>query len=150
MQDFKFPLVVYTDIAAIVVSALPFPEMAFWKPVPAWQDAGGTRDQHELQHRPVRQPDCGEVLFFLLDSPAGRWERLSSALPSLPPPSPFDSLSDFKSHRRSFQPYSSFWSLTLLYFHHHLVKEATLGEGIFCNMPALTARPWKIITFDLN
>ncbi|XP_074967552.1 potassium voltage-gated channel subfamily A member 1 isoform X2 [Phalacrocorax aristotelis] len=107
-------LVVYRDIAAIIVPALPFPEMSFWQPVPAWQDAGGTRDQHELQHHPVRQSDCRAVLFFPLDSPAGRFERLSSALPSLPPPSPFNSLSDLKSHHRSFEPYSSFWSLTLL------------------------------------
>lgn len=89
MQDFKFPQVVYRDIAAMVVSALPFPKMAFWQPVPAWQDAGGTRDQHELRHRLVGQPDGRAVLSFPLDFPAGRWERLSSALPSLPPPSPF-------------------------------------------------------------
>lgn len=50
----------------------------------------------------------------------------------------------------AFEPYSSFWSLILLYFHHFLVREAMLGEGVLCNMPALTARPWKIITFDLN
>jgi len=124
--------------------------MAFGQPVPAWQDAGGTRDQHEQWHHPVRQPDCRAVLFFPLDSPAGRWETLSSAFPSLPPPSCFVSLSDFKSHHRSFEPYSSFCSLTLLYFHHHLVKEAALGEGISCNMPALTASPWKIILFNLN
>lgn len=61
----------------------------------------------------------------------------------------FGRLSDLKSPHRSFEPYSTFWSLTLLYSHRHLVKEATLGEGILCNMPALTAGPRKIILFDL-
>lgn len=153
MQDFEFPKVVYRDITAIIVSALPFSETAFWQPVLAGdrlQDAGRTRDQRELWHHPVRQPGCRTVLFFPLDSPAGRWERLSSALPYLLPLSPFISPSDLKSHHSSFKPYSCFWSLNLLYFHHHLVKESTLGEGIFCNMPSLTARLWKIITFDLN
>ncbi|XP_077639333.1 potassium voltage-gated channel subfamily A member 1 isoform X2 [Lonchura striata] len=50
----------------------------------------------------------------------------------------------------AFEPCSSSWSLILLYFHSFLVREAMLGEGLFCNMPALTASPWKMMTFDLN
>lgn len=51
MQGFRFLQAVHRDIAALTVSALPFPEVAFWQLVPAGQE------EHGLWHHPVRQPD---------------------------------------------------------------------------------------------
>lgn len=45
MQGFRFPQAVHRDIAAVIVSALPFPEVAFWQLVPAGQE------EHGLWHR---------------------------------------------------------------------------------------------------